>query len=58
MDKNTVKPVLSDHLKIDKANVLMENGSLMKVSNGAKIRNRYNQVPQSSGAFCNTFDLH
>ena len=28
---NTVKPVLSGHLKIDKTKVLMENGSLMKV---------------------------
>ena len=27
----TVKSVLSGHLKIDKTNVLMENGSLMKV---------------------------
>ena len=46
----TVKSVLSGHLRIDKAKVLMENGSLMKVegvavSKCAKIRNRYNQVP-------------
>ena len=27
----TVKPVLSDHSKIDKANILMTNGSLMQV---------------------------
>ena len=27
----TVKPIFSSHLKIDKAKVLMENGSLMKV---------------------------
>ena len=26
-ENNTVKPVLSGHLKIDKTNVLMENGS-------------------------------
>ena len=41
----TVKPVLSRHLKIDKREVLMENGSLMKVKSIA-------------GVFCNTFDLH
>ena len=28
---NSVKPVLSGHLKLDKTMVLMENGSLMKV---------------------------
>ena len=27
----TVKPLLSDHSKIDKAKVLKKNGSLMKV---------------------------
>ena len=32
----TVKPVLSGHLKIDKTNVLMENGSLMKVKSIAE----------------------
>ena len=45
---NTVKPVLSGHLKIDKTKVLMDYGSLMK------------EVLQNApiGAFCNTFDLH
>ena len=33
---NTVKPVLSCHLKIDKTKVLMENGSLMKVESIAE----------------------
>ena len=28
---NTVKPVLSGHLKIDKTKILMTNGSLMRV---------------------------
>ena len=32
----TVKPVLSGHLKIDKTNVLMENGSLMEVESIAE----------------------
>ena len=32
----TVKPVLSDHLKIDKTKVLMENGRLMKVKSIAE----------------------
>ena len=45
----TVKPVLSDHSKIDKTKVLMTNGSLMKVESIAEC---------SLGAFCNTFDLH
>ena len=45
----TVKPVLSDHSKIDKTNVLKTNGSLMKVESIAEC---------SLGAFCNTFDLH
>ena len=41
---NTVKPVLSGHLKIDKTKVLMENGSLMQVKSIAE---------------CSlTFDLH
>ena len=48
--KNTVKPVLSGHLKIDKTNVLMENGSLMKVESIAEC--------SPLGAFCNTFGLH
>ena len=30
-NKNTVKPVLSEHSKIDKTNILMTNGSLMKL---------------------------
>ena len=29
--KNTVRPVLSGHSKIDKTKTLMTNGSLMKV---------------------------
>ena len=33
---NTVKPVLGGHLKIDKTNVRMENGSLMKVKSIAE----------------------
>ena len=40
----TVKPVLSSHSKIDKTKVLMTGGSLVQVV--------------STGAFCNTFDLH
>ena len=32
----TVKPVLSDHSKIDKTKILMTNGSLMKVENIAE----------------------
>ena len=44
----TVKPVLSDHSKINKTNVLGTNGSLMKVES---------IVECSLGAFCNTFDL-
>ena len=31
----TVKPVLNGHSKIDKTNVLMTNGSLMKVESTA-----------------------
>ena len=34
--KDTVKPVLSGHLKIDKTKILMENGSLMKVESIAE----------------------
>ena len=34
--KHTVKPVLSDHSKIDKTNFLMTNGSLMKVESIAE----------------------
>ena len=45
----TVKPVLSGHSKIDKTNILMTDGSLMKVESIAEC---------SLGAFCNTFDLH
>ena len=45
----TVKPVLSGHSKIEKTNVIMTNGSLMKVESIAEC---------SLGAFCNTFDLH
>ena len=32
----TVKPVLSGHSKIDKTNILMTNGSLMKVESIAE----------------------
>ena len=32
----TIKPILSDHLKIDKTKVLMTNDSLMKVKNIAE----------------------
>ena len=46
---NTVKPVLSDHPKIDRRKVLKKNGSLMKVESIAECSKR---------AFCNTFDLH
>ena len=46
---NTVKPVLSGHLQIDKTKVFKTNGSLMKVESIAEC---------SFGAFCNTFDLH
>ena len=41
---NTVKPVLSGRLKIDKTKILMTNVTLMKV--------------ESIGAFCNTLDLY
>ena len=39
-----VKPVLNGHSKIDKSNILMTNGSLMKA--------------ESIAEFCSTFDLH
>ena len=45
-DAYTVKPVLSNHSKIDKTNGLKTYVSLMKVQSIAK------------RAFCNTFDLH
>ena len=48
-NENTIKPVLSGHLKIDQTRVLMEKGSLMKVKSIAEC---------SLGAFWNTFDLH
>ena len=44
-----VKPVLSNHSKMDNTKVLMANCSLMKVESIAEC---------SLGAFCNTFDLH
>ena len=44
-----VKPVLSNHSKIDKTKVFKTNGSLMK---GNILQNA------PLGAFCNTFDLH
>ena len=46
---NTVKPVLSGRLKIDKTKVFKPCGSLMQVKSTAEC---------SKGAFCNTFDLH
>ena len=45
----TVKPVLRGHSKIDKRNILMTNGSLIKVESIAECSLR---------AFCNIFDLH
>ena len=42
---NTVKPVLSGHLKIDKMKVLNTGCSLMQVYSIAE-------------SFCNTFDLY
>ena len=47
--RDTVKPVLSDHSKIDKTKVFKTNGSLMKVESISEC---------SLGAFCNTFDRH
>ena len=35
-DYRTVKPVLSDHLKINKTTILVTNGSLMKVESIAE----------------------
>ena len=49
-DHTTVKPVLSDHSKIDKTHIFMKNGSLMKIESIAECSPR--------GAFCNTFDPH
>ena len=49
MSLSTVKPVLSDHSKIDEKKVLKTNGSLMQVESIAEC---------SLGAFCNTFHLH
>ena len=48
-DISTMKPFLSDHLKIDKTKVLKSCGSLMQVKSTAEC---------SMGAFCNNFDLH
>ena len=48
-DFNTVKPVLSGHLKIDKTEVLMDNGSLMEVESIAKC---------SPWSILQSFDLH
>ena len=45
--RGTVKPVLSNHSKIDKTKILMINGSLMKAESIAEC-----------SPFCNTFDLH
>ena len=42
--RHSVKPVLSGHIKIGKANILNTDGSLMQVD--------------CIGAFCNTVDLH
>ena len=46
----TVTPVFNNHSKLDKIQILMTNGSLMKVKSICSI----------IGAFCNsnTFDLH
>ena len=41
----TVKPVLSDHSKVDKTKVYKTDGSLMQVESNAEC---------SYGAFCNT----
>ena len=47
----TVKPVLSGHSKIDKAKILVTNGSLLK--------QKVKSIAECYlGAFCNTFDLH
>ena len=71
---NTVKQVLSSHLKIDKAEIVLTNGSLIKVKSIAKCsprplkkktKNWFSRLMQVKsiaeapmGAFCNTFDLH
>ena len=47
--KYTVKPVLSDHSKIDKAKDLKSFGSFIQV---------ISMQNAPIGAFCNTFDLH
>ena len=47
--QRTVKPVLSGHSTIDKTKVLKAGGSLLQVDSIAEC---------STGAFCNTFDLH
>ena len=47
-DCSTVKPVLSGHSKIDKKS-LGSVGGLVQVRSVAEC---------STGAFCNTFDLH
>ena len=41
--------MLNGHSKIDQTNILMTNGSLMKVNSVAEC---------PLGAFCNAFDLH
>ena len=46
---NAVKPVLSSQSKIDKTNILLTMGSLIRVKS---------IVECSLGALCNTFDLH
>ena len=48
LERNSVKPVLRGHSKIDKTKVLKINRSLMVES----IAECY------LGAFCNTFELH
>ena len=44
-----MKPVLNGHSEIDKTKVLKPCGSLMQFKSNAEC---------STGAFCNTFDLH
>ena len=46
---STVKPVLSNHSKIDKTKVLKHCGGSMQFKSTAEC---------SVGAFCNTFDLY
>ena len=43
-----MKPVLSDHSKIDRTKVVRTGGSLMQVE----------RIAECSWAFCYTFDLH